>query len=414
MKKKIQLSAALLLCASSLFGAAYKIPEQSTKSIALGAAYVAGAEDADASYFNPANMSFMSDGAKFEGGVTFIYLPKIEFKGTVAGAPADAKSKSEKFLLPYFHYVSPAKGNLRFGLSFTEPAGLSKKWTDTIQKWSAEEFTLRVFELNPTVSYKISDTMSFGAGIRAIYSDGKVKIVRDGLYQEDLEGNTDIKLGYNLALTIKPVQNVTLAATYRSRVTLKEKGSAKGYVNLALIGLSGIHNYDTNADVSVPLPATLAVAAAYDIDETTKAEVVYERTFWSRYRTLDFNFDDQYAEAILGQPKPKNWEDSSTIRVGLRHLHAALPITTFASIAYDETPVPAKYVGFELPDSDAIIASIGMQYKVNEQFDFGAAYLYDYKKKRTITAADANINGIVGEFSKGGAHLVNISLNYRF
>jgi long-chain fatty acid transport protein len=77
--------------------------------------------------------------------------------------------------------------------------------------------------------------------------------------------------------------------------------------------------------------------------------------------------------------------------------------------AYDENPAPEENIGFELPDSDAWIYSLGAQYKVNEKMDLGIAALYDYKESRTVE--NDNING---KFSNASALLVTVGMNYRF
>lgn len=44
--------------------------------MALGAAYVAHATDADTAYFNPENMSFLDENIRYvEGGITLVHLP---------------------------------------------------------------------------------------------------------------------------------------------------------------------------------------------------------------------------------------------------------------------------------------------------------------------------------------------------
>ncbi len=422
MKKIVTLSLAATI---ATFGAAYKLPEQSLRSVALAGAYVAGADDADAAYFNPANMSFMPNESFFELSATAIYLSKITYQGkaysplTQKFEEASAKSKDEGFLVPHLHWVSKEYKGLRFGLSLTTPAGLSKRWTTQPQIWSAQEFTLRVVEINPSFSYKLTDKLAIGAGVRAIYSDGKVRVKFPNLYSEDLKGDTDIKWGYNLALSYRLHPSLTFAATYRSKVGLKEVGSAKGYLGKYLLtknpnDLNTLIPYSTKANVSVPLPATLSLATALWLSENTRFEIEYERTYWSSYKNLDFNFyTNQFAEAVLGKPKPKNWRDSNTFRIGLLHKNSP-KLTTMYGLAYDQTPVPADKVGFELPDSDAIILSLGAIYKYNKQMSFGVSYLYDYKTSRTISLIDQNINGIAGKFSNARAHLLNIAVNYRY
>jgi long-chain fatty acid transport protein len=82
-------------------------------------------------------------------------------------------------------------------------------------------------------------------------------------------------------------------------------------------------------------------------------------------------------------------------------------------LAYDETPVPNDTIGFEMPDSDAYIGSIGVRWAVNDELDLGAALLYDEKKERTVTPTADN-HGIDGTFSGSNAILVSLGLGYRF
>ena len=396
-----------MVTATVLMASAYKIPEQSTRSMALSAAYVAGADSADASYFNPANMSWVEGNALLEAGLTYIHLPEIEYRGSVAGVPADDNSKTEDFLLPYFHYVSPKVGNFRFGLSLVEPGGLSKKWDGVVQKMYAEEFTLKIVELNPTVSYAVTPKFSIGGGLRLIYSDGKVKLFRKDAYAENMEGDT-IEFGYNLALSYKPKPETTLSLTYRSNVDLNLEGSSTGFI---AVGSNPLPYYDTTGGVSVPLPATLALAAAHTFGKT-RVELVYERTYWSEYEKLDFHFTNPVVDAVFGTPIDKDWSDTNTFRIGITH-KLDEKWTLMAGYAYDETPIPEKTVSFELPDSDANIFSIGAIMQINKDFEAGFSLLYDHKDERTIHTPP-NEKGIEGTFSEGGAIITNISIGYRF
>ena len=393
--------------ATVLMASAYKIPEQSTRSMALSAAYVAGADSADASYFNPANMSWIEEDKLLEAGLTYIHLPEVEYRGSVAGVPADDNSKTEDFLLPYFHYVSPKVRNFRFGLSLVEPGGLSKRWDNDIQKMYAEEFTLKVVELNPTVSYAVTPKFSIGGGLRLIYSDGKVKLFNEGMYAENMEGDT-IEFGYNLALSYKPKPETTLSLTYRSNVDLNLEGSSTGFI---AVGSNPLPYYDTPGGVSVPLPATLALAASQTFGKT-KVELVYERTYWSEYEKLDFHFTHPVVDAVFGTPIDKDWSDTNTFRIGITH-KLDEKWTLMAGYAYDETPIPEKTISFELPDSDANIFSIGAIMQINKDFEAGFSLLYDHKDERTIHTPP-NEKGIEGTFSEGGAILTNISIGYRF
>jgi len=408
MKKKIiVVSLAAVLAAGPAFAQGFRIPEQSINSTALSAAYVASTPNADASYYNPANMSWLESKWHTEASLTWIHLASIDYTDNVT-AIKNGGSRTEDFALPNLHVVSPEYNNFRFGLSVVYPYGLSKRWDSAFPKASAEEFTLKTYELNPTVSYKINNQLSIGGGLRAIYADGKVKSNASGALIRDLEGDTR-EYGYNLAVTYKPVENLSLAATYRSKIELDVEGTAR------LFG--GGQSYSGHAEVMVPTPAVLTLATAYTCNSgRTTAEFTYDKTFWNAYDKLDFNYSGILPNATLTNafdaPLAKNWTNAEAYRIGLTHKLDS-QWTIMAGFAIDKNAVPDRTLGFELPDSDAKIYSCGLRYQYNEALQLGAAYLFDDKETRSVdqTATGGSINGT---FDNAAAHLFTAGLQYRF
>lgn len=393
----------------------YKIPEQSLNSIALSAAYIAHTTDADTAYFNPANMAFLDTNRNYsQVGVTLAHLPASSFTGVQVlsasqSADASATSKTENIPIPYFHYVAPAMGNWRYGVSVVAPAGLTKRWESPIQKTFAQEFTLQNIEINPVLSYQISEQLSVGGGVRMVYSMGKV--YSDGndagiAYKRQMEGDT-WAFGYNMALAYHPTSDIALGVTYRSNIDLDEEGKANLY--LGNVG----KQYD--ATVSVPIPASLNIGISKTWRDTLTLELVYERTFWSSYQSLDFNYNSALPPALeepFNASKDKSWVDTNTFRVGLTYaLNEAF--TLMYGYSHDNNPVPDRTLSYELPDSDANIFSTGFNYQYNAQWSWGGALLYSDKKNRNLTLGE-NENGIVGQFGDGGALLFTLGASYRF
>jgi len=415
MSKIVKGLALSAIASSVVMAGGWKIPEQSLNSMALGAAYVAHTTGADTAYYNPANMAFMSEKQYVEGAITLAHLPSNVY----SLGPASGESEEENILIPNFHYVSAPIGDFRWGVSMTAPGGLSKRWETPFQKASAEEFTLKIIELNPSMSYKIMDNLSVGAGVRLIYSEGIVKsnsadahdinpLVPSGA--RDMEGDT-IEFGYNLAVTYKPTDDINIAATYRSNIDLDQEGNAKLYAD-------GNLYYDGDATVSVPLPAALNLAISKTWQDKFTLEFNYERTFWSQYEALDFGYTGTNSESIPDAFKhiDKNWEDTNTFRLGATIVLDK--ITMMMGFAIDETPAPKETLGFELPDSDAKIFSMGFRYQQTDALSWGAAFLYDSKESLSLTAGEHDdptsllYNG--GSFSGGGAYLTTIGMAYEF
>ncbi len=387
MKKIVLLS---LVATTALLAGGYKIPESSVNAVALSNAYVANANGADASYYNPANMVFSENkGGAIEVDLTYIGLSKINYKS--ANGVYDIDSKAENFIVPTLHYVSPVVGDFRFGLSIVSPAGLSKRWSDSPASLYSKEFTLQTVEINPTVAYKLNDQFAIAVGARGVYSSGKVK---NALYTLD---GTGMDWGYNLALTLKPDKDTNVAVTYRSQIDLHVSGDTSTTATTINSGVK----------VTLPLPATLTFAASHTFNNTTTVEALLEHNVWSAYDKLDFNFNNATNETNLGKPITKNWEDTDTFRIGVTHKYEK--ITAMAGFAYDPSPIPNATFSYELPDTTGKIFSLGGRYDISNRVNIGIAGLVDVEDNRKINNAILN-----GEISNGRAYLVSLGMEYKF
>jgi len=406
-----------LVATTALMASGYKVPEQSQKAVALSSAYVANAYGADASYYNPANMAFETGNGSFEVDLNYIHLTAMKFEGTVNNAvindSSGAVSKKENFLVPTFYYVSPAVDNFRFGLALVSPVGLTKRWDEQPGKAAAEEFSLITYEVNPTVAYKINNQLSVGAGVRMIYSDGTAKSTAPAPtnLKRDMSGD-GLDFGYNLALTYKPVKELSLAVTYRSNVYLELEGDA--ILSETLAGGS----YSGPVSVSLPAPATLNLAAAYTFNESTTIEFVYDRAYWSKYKTLDFDYQgDKSAMGALipgafDDPIAKNWTDTDSYRLGVTHKYNS-EWTAMAGMVYFETPMPEQTLNFEHPDSKGMAYSVGARYAMSKTVEVGASFLYADRENRTVSTPP-NDNGIDGTFSNSKVYFLSLGVEYKF
>ncbi|MBW6488658.1 MAG: outer membrane protein transport protein [Sulfurimonas sp.] len=371
---------------SALFAGGYKIPETSLNSVALSAANVAHVSSADSAYCNPANMVFMKNESVMEANLMYIGLSDVNYDA----AGIDIESKKENFVVPSLHYASHEIGGARFGLSVVSPAGLSKRWDDAPAIYSAQEFSLKTVEVNPSVALPIGDKIAVALGIRAIYSEGVVKNSRPGVSLA-MDGNS-IDFGYNAALTYRPASEFELALTYRSKVDLSMEGDVV------------INSLQSSASVSVPVPALLNIAVAYTLESKTTLEFVYERNYWSAYKELDFDFGQGLPDPA---PIAKNWKDTNAFRFGITQKLDAL--TLMGGVVIDESPAPDATLGFEMPDSDSVSVSLGARYQINEKINVGLAALYSIREDRRVSNATLD-----GEFSNANVLMVSSALEYKF
>ena len=405
MKKKISvLALASIFIAGSAMASGWRIPEQSVDSTAKAGANVASSTRGDTAYYNPANMSWMADTWHLEADLTYLYLSPIEYEDS-RSPMFNGESESENFIIPTGFAVSPSYGGARFGLAIVAPGGLSKQWEDAYPKAYAEEFSLTIIEVNPTVSYGLGEMFSIAGGARMVYADATVRSDASGLgtpLSRDMEGDV-VEWGWNAALAYKPMDSLNISATYRSNVNLDFDDKA----DLNLMG--NLMTLDT--EVSVPLPAVFALSVAYDIVDNLNVEFTWDRTFWSEYEHLHFHFTPSVPGNPFEPPQAREWDDTDAFRIGVTYKMSDV-FTLMGGFGYDSNPAPTENVGFELPDSDAWLYSVGMQYKVSENMDLGLAALYDYKESRKVEVNPSDV--VYGEFTNASALLITAGLYYRF
>ena len=408
MKKSISLVAlASILVAGTAYGSGYRIPEQSSDSVAKAGAHIASSTGADSSYYNPANMGFAEDAWLTEIDLTYIHLTSIDY--TDNRTPAfNGSTEKENFVLPTFFVVSPDYANFRFGISFTAPYGLAKRWNDYYPSLFANKFELKVFDLNPTVAYKIGEYFSIAGGVRAVFSTADARFggaFPTGVVANiDAEGDWATDWGWNVALAVKPTKDFNISATYRSKVDLGLSASTVGSTNTPMP-----YSFSSDADLDLPAPAVFTLAGAYTWNDLT-IELTWDRTIWSDYEELNFEFDDPMAEAIFGNPTPKNWDDTDAFRISASYAFNEA-FTGMLGFAVDSNPVPDAALSFELPDSDALLFSIGGRYNINERASFGLGFLYDYKDSRSVTNAFGTVDG---KFENASAILLSAGFSYKF
>jgi len=391
-------------------GAGFQIPNQSLKAIGSAGANIAYTPGPDSAYYNPANLSFLEDRWSLETSLTTLWLPEINYQDNRSSV-FDGSSDLELFFLPQVHLASKDYSDFRFGFSLTYPYGLAKNWDQPFPEASARKFSLFVAEANPSVSYKVTDDFSVAAGLRGIYSKGEVKnravnppigaIYPLTTLDRDMDAN-DVGFGYNLAATFRPTPAWRIAATYRSKVDLTLDGDAD---LSAFVGPYPVDAYSGSSDLDLTLPAVFSLATSYTFDRLT-LEVAWNRTFWSDIEELDFNYSQPLgpALAVFDQPVIKDWKDSDALRFGLTYQWSQRLLTTMG-FAIDNTPIPERTLNFELPDSDAYMYGLGIQYNVRDTLKLGISYMYYYTTSRHVSSSST---GIDGTFDDGGAHAITV------
>lgn len=407
--KRVLLS--IVATCSLLNAGGYKIPEQSADSLGLAASNVAFSFGADAAYFNPANMMFLDGLHHFESTLGWFHINKLEFKSD------DGKSySSKKFdsLAGTFSFVTPEiYENWRFGLALAVPAAVGVSWEDPATAFTAKRFKLQVVELNPTVAYRINDKLAVALGARGVYTKGKIASDFGRFGYREIQGD-GINYGYNVALTYRPIEELSFAVTYRSKVNLE----LKGHTNADFIG--GL-NYHGKTTVEIPLPAQLVLATGYKFSDLTLL-LAFERTYWSKFKEYDFEYGDKTAahtnsrlfKGLMDDPVIKNAKDTNTYRLGLTY-DVNEKLRLMAGFAYDEDITSSKHTGLELPNTTSKVYSFGVNYKFTPNLEMALGYVYQHRDKKRATGITNSIaTKMSGEFDTGTIQILGTTFKYTF
>jgi long-chain fatty acid transport protein len=238
LKKCALLTTVIIFAAASAWASGFRIPEQSAAAMGMANAWVAQADDPSAIVMNPAGIVNL-DKADVSGGFLII-TPGIKHTD-VNGKKYESE---DNVFFPPNMYGTCKMGTDKwaFGLGVSVPFGLGTEWTrDSFARYSSTLTQIELFNVNPTLAYKINKNFSIGAGIDYYHSTVTLKQqVPWGLISFAATGNpallgtpdggfnmvgTGDGWGYNVGLLYKG-DVLSAGLTYRSQVLVDYSGKA--------------------------------------------------------------------------------------------------------------------------------------------------------------------------------------------
>ena len=376
------------------YGAGFALIDQSASG--MGNAFAgasAVAEDASTIFFNPAGMSLL-EGSQFVAVGHVINL-SAKFSGTatnplaLGGGPATGGNGGDlgsAAFVPNVYFAMPVGDRWNIGLGINAPFGLITEYdADWVGRFQGVKSEITSININPAVSYKVSDTISIGGGIN--YQQLEAELTNAVVLPANLaftvfeEGSTKLKAdddgwGWNIGAMFQVSPATRLGIAYRSEIDFKLDGSAtvtSTTGNPVAAAAAAANSGPSNADVTLPDMFSLSIAHAASDRFELLADVT--RTGWSSIKqinvvdpatgglrdVLSLDFDDAWRFSIGGNYM---LNDTWTLKAGL---------------AFDETPVKnAQTRTVRLPDNDRTWISFGGQMKFgrSSRLDLGYSHIF--------------------------------------
>lgn len=426
----LKLAAAATLSAalsSAAVAGGFMLTEQSVAG--LGRAY-AGAgivgDDLSAVWYNPAGMSLLSGTAVQMGAVVADLDLEVttNSSATFDNVRNGTKENGRKHGVPVpnMYMVHQIKDDMWFGLGITVPFGMATEYDNN---WAAADkgmnAEVKVFDINPNVAFKLTDTLSFGAGVSLQYVTAQFEQRQALNVNYPQAGNVRVRLnadgwawGGNLGFMWQPTETVRIGLAYRSQVNHK----ADGYLKTDLTILQTDRTYatslksnDGHAEMSAPHVITLT--GTWKATDALRLSGLARWTNWSSFDTLPISGSSM--EQLTGKKKIEaeyHWKDSWLFTVGADY-DINDEFTVRGGVGYEISPVDDdKYRSATIPDTDRLWLSMGATWHAskNLQGDFGIAYLKGIGNKDLY-----NDKGVkVAEFDKLDAILWGAQFVYKF
>lgn len=370
----------LLFSTMIAYAGGYRVSLQSGRALAMGHAGVGVIDNAEGAFFNPSGLVYLKNRLEIAAGVSVVFS-KIRFQDTDTGQNERTHNAPSTPLYIYSNYH--INDQFSVGLSVFTPYGSVVEYTkDWPGSHLVNKIELSAFYIQPHIAYKVSESFSVAAG--PIIAIGSVDFNRNlNRTMTDIDGNRsnvtvkadgEIKVGWHASATYKPMEGLTVGATYRSEMIMDPSDGDAIFSNVPNSPMTPFQ--DTKISAELPLPAELLVGAAYTFAKWTVA-FDYNHAFWDVYKSLDIDFENPN---IPDSKNPRNYKNSSSYRFGAQY-QLNENIALRAGYYFDETPVQSGYFAPETPRADSSNFTFGGGFNISENFRVDVAFLYIYFKE---------------------------------
>lgn len=360
---RLTLGLTLAGMASLTQAAGFALIEQNASG--LGNAYAgqaAVAADASTIFFNPAGLTMLPDRQVVMAG--HLIKPQAEFSGSSNIGGGDGGDAGGLAIVPNAYLAYRLTPDIHVGVGMNAPFGLKTEYDSTwAGRTQAIKSELKTINLNPSIAWKATETLSLGAGLSVQYAKATLTNNAGGLGLATIKGD-DYGWGYNLGALwqISPATRIGLA--YRSEVDQKLEGKAE-------FSLNALANTPVTASVTLPDSASLSVFHKLSPYVDLLVDVTW--TGWSDFDELRILRTNGTTLGVT----PENWSDSYRYSVGANY-RMNDKITLRTGVAYDETPVSDVFRTARIPDEGRTWLALGAQYRLSDKtaLDFGYAHLF--------------------------------------
>lgn len=426
---KTLLAVAVALASSQTFASGFQLNSQSATG--MGRAFAGDAVIADnASVLsrNPAAMALFDKDA-ISLGLTYaditVDVKDVNFSLPTIGAVdlGSIDDAGSSKIIPNIFYIHPIDDKLAVGFAAfsnfgtgTDASSLSKnKQIAPFDLLGETEVTTVNF--NASVSYRINDMFSIGAGLDAIYGEGR--LTRNAGTTPIVDVDADgWAFGGIVGATIELDKDNRFGISYRFSPTVNVKGDINTITTTTIPGVGTVPVATSFDSLDVPLADIFQVAGFHQITPKFALHYTAQHTQWGNFDQITAK-DGTATIAAVGATqavgdvalKEYQWKDSWLFSVGGTYTINE-QFTVRAGYMHDQGVVD-EISSISFPDSDRNWYTAGMSYHINPQntVDLGIAYI---KGEEVHLIENSAITGPVNAVTESKGMYYSVQYSYQF
>jgi len=423
------------LCASPALAAGFELDEQ---DIELMGASFAGRAAAHANaaiiWWNPGAMTGLEKGWNYNIGINFIAVTGDFTDGgstSAAGTPmlgAQSVGGGGLGAVPNLYITKSLGDKWVVGIAVNTPFALSTDYSAaSTVRYHATLSEILVINIEPAVSYRLSEQWSIGAGINLQYIEGELANQLDfgsigaglglsGFIPQALDGSVAVTgdnfgVGFTVGTLFELNKNHRFGLSYRSQVDHTLTGDADFNVPAGaqeVVDVSGAF-VDTGVELDVTLPDKLILSGYHQVHPQWAVVWDVSWTNWTHIEEIRIKFDNPaQPDSVLEM----DWDSTFRFSVG-----AIWDInekwTVRIGTAFDQSPVPESTRGPRLPGNDRFWLSGGVSYKFNQYARLHFSYFHLFIDDADIDISSTAGGNLVGSV-EGSVDAVSIGVTGTF
>ncbi|MDX2349969.1 MAG: outer membrane protein transport protein [Porticoccus sp.] len=353
----------------SLAGGAYIYEMANTTDIGTaGAGLAAKAQDASVVFNNPAGMTRIHR-PEIQAGGALLYLKAPFDSGSGTTITGPDSNTTEWFAGGNFSYVHPLDNDFTVGLSFQNFFGLTLDWDHKWKgRYSTHEEWLIAPQLQPTIAYKVNDTLSVGAGAALTYGYLKSKLAVDnpvaGTDGKAEVEDTDTAVQGNFGVMIEPTKDTRIGIRYltETKLDFDDKISTSG---IGPIGEAVLDDLGA-IDLGLYMPQAINVSIFHQVNSDWALLGSLGWEDWSKFGKVEVGFDN------LGRITTEDYHAKDSYHFGIATQYQYDPeLMLSAGFSFDSEMFSDKNRPIAFPMGDMYRYGVGFEKSVEKDFTFG-------------------------------------------